>query len=95
MKEYLSKAPLLSKPRPGDDLYLYLAASHVVASLVLLQEDKRAQHPVYYVSHSLLPAETRYPNLEKLALTLVVFSCKLRPYLQAHAIVVYTSYPLK
>ena len=39
-------------------------------------------------------AETRYPKLEKLALTLIVTSRKLRPYFHAHPIKVLTNYPL-
>lgn len=32
LKEYLSQLPLLSKPQLGEELYLYLAVSHVVVS---------------------------------------------------------------
>lgn len=77
LKEYLSKASLLSKPQPGEDLYVYLAASNAAVSLVLIREDQRAQLLVYYVSHSLLLVETKYLDLEKLALALLVPSCKL------------------
>ncbi|XP_070025476.1 uncharacterized protein [Nicotiana sylvestris] len=38
--------------------------------------------------------ETWYPQLEKLALTLIVASRKLRPYFQCHHIAVVTAYPL-
>lgn len=50
---------------------------------------------MYYVSHSLLPTELRYPNLEKLALALLVSSCKLSPYFQAHLIIIFTNHPLR
>lgn len=40
-------------------------------------------------------AKTKYPSLEKLALALFVASWKLRPYFQAHPIIVYTSHPLR
>ncbi|XP_074301041.1 uncharacterized protein LOC141632388 [Silene latifolia] len=49
----------------------------------------------YYVSKSLLPAETRYTSLEKLVLALVTASYKLRPYFESHTISVVTNYPLK
>ena len=49
---------------------------------------------VYYVSKRLLDPETRYSELEKLALTLVIVSRKLRPYFYAHTIEVLTNYPL-
>ena len=47
------------------------------------------------MSQRLLDAETRYPELEKLALALVVMSKKLTPYFHAHLIEVLTNYPLR
>ncbi|XP_010278612.1 PREDICTED: uncharacterized protein LOC104612746 [Nelumbo nucifera] len=40
-------------------------------------------------------AETRYPEIEKLAYALVIATRKLHPYLQAHTIVVLTNRPLR
>ena len=37
----------------------------------------------------------RYPEIEKLALALVVAARKLRPYFQSHVILVPTSHPLR
>ena len=47
------------------------------------------------MSKALLDAETRYSHLEKLALALMVAARKLRPYFQAHPVVVITSFPIK
>ncbi|KAL5569097.1 hypothetical protein UlMin_025672 [Ulmus minor] len=47
------------------------------------------------MSKSLLDAETRYTQLEKLALALVTAARKLWPYFQCHPITVFTTYPLK
>ena len=60
----------------------------------LIREEKKVQWPVYYVSKRLLDAETQYPELEKLALALVIMSRKLRSYFHAHTIEVLTNYPL-
>lgn len=95
MKSYLSSAPLLSKPTPGEHLLLYLSVSSNSLSAVLVREELGHQHPVYYASRSMLDAETRYPQLEKLVLSLVMASGKLKPYFQAHTITVVTSFPLK
>ena len=46
------------------------------------------------MSKRLLDAETRYLELEKLALALMVTSRKLRSYFHAHMIEVLTNYPL-
>ena len=80
LKQYLSSPPLLSTPKPGEHLYLYLSVSqHAVSSFLLREEDKQ-QKPIYYTSKVLLDAETRYLPLEKLALALVCASQKLSHY---------------
>ena len=54
------------------------------------------QHlPIFYVSKTLLPVETRYLPLEKLALALMMASRKLAHYFHAHTIVVLTEFTLK
>ncbi|KAI3797991.1 hypothetical protein L1987_33257 [Smallanthus sonchifolius] len=95
LKEYLSSAPLLMKPEDGEPLSLYLAVSRSTVSAVLLKDHEGQQHPVYYVSKSLLPAETRYSHLEKLILALIMASTKLRHYFENLAIHVKTNYPIK
>ena len=49
----------------------------------------------YTTSKALVDAETRYPLMEKWALTLITAARKLRPYFQAHPIVVMTDQPLQ
>ncbi|XP_058071115.1 uncharacterized protein LOC131220168 [Magnolia sinica] len=87
--------PLLSKPEEGEPLFLYLTVSASVVSLALIREFRNKQYPVYYVSKAMVPVEIRYPSLEKLALSLVVSARRLRPYFQAHSIVVLTDSPLR
>ncbi|XP_024035603.1 uncharacterized protein LOC112096410 [Citrus clementina] len=95
LKQYLQQAPLLSTPRVGDKLYLYLAISDRAVSSVLVREEEGVQYPIYYTSKALLDAETRYPPLEKWALALVVAGRKLRPYFQAFPVSVITNQPLR
>ena len=80
---------------PNKVLLQYLAVSEDSVSAVLVCEAGNKQLPIYYVSKALLDAETRYSHLEKLALALIVAACKLRPYFQAHPIVVVTSFLVK
>ena len=61
-----------------------LASSKIVVSAVLIREEDNKQLLVYYVRKSLLDIETRYTQLEKLALALITAACKLRPYIQCH-----------
>ncbi|XP_042484775.1 uncharacterized protein LOC122065051 [Macadamia integrifolia] len=95
IKACLARPPLLSRPEPGEELQLYLATSAVAVSAVLVREEAKTQRPIYYVSHVLLEAETRYRKIEKHTLALVVTSRKLRPYFQAHAIAILIDQPLR
>ncbi|XP_024025995.1 uncharacterized protein LOC112092918 [Morus notabilis] len=95
LKEHIGKPPMLSKPVTGEVLSLYLAVSEHAISSVLTREEKKVQLPVYYTSKRLLDAETRYPQMEKLALALVVTERKLRHYFQAHSVQVLTNHPLR
>ncbi|KAK9073810.1 hypothetical protein SSX86_006404 [Deinandra increscens subsp. villosa] len=95
LKEYLSSAPLLMKPIDGEPLTLYLAVSGSSVSAVLVKDHEGQQHPVYYVSKTLLDAESRYSYLEKLILALIMASTKLRHYFETHTIIVRTNYPIK
>ena len=72
LKAYLTSPPLLQSPLPKENLLLYLAATPVAVSAVLVKEKDRVQHPVYYVSESLQGARVRYTELEKLAYALVM-----------------------
>lgn len=95
LKFYLSSSPIHLMPKDKEVLYLYMVVSDHAMSLVLIREEENIQRPVYYVSKTLLDAETRYPIIEKLALTLITSARKLQPYFQCHTISVVTTFPLK
>ena len=86
LKEYLNKPPLLSKPIEGEPLYLYLAVMVYVISRALVREEYKVHWSVYYISKRLIDAETSYPEMEKLALALVIATRKLRPCFHSHSI---------
>lgn len=73
-KQYLMLPPLLSKPEPGETLQLYLAVSEKAVSAVPAREAENQKLLVYYVSKTLLDAETRYSCLQKLVSALVTRS---------------------
>ena len=75
---------------------MYLAISDIAVSVVLFKEggDGR-QGPVFFVNKSLADVETRCNHLEQAALALWTTAKKLRPYFQAHPIVVLTNLPLR
>uniref|UniRef100_A0A2N9IJ88 Uncharacterized protein n=1 Tax=Fagus sylvatica TaxID=28930 RepID=A0A2N9IJ88_FAGSY len=95
LKKYLTEPPLLSPPKQGEELYLYLAVSPTAVNSALIREEGRRQLPVYYTSKALRGVEERYPPMEKLAFALVTAARKLRPYFQAHTVVLLTNHPLR
>ena len=96
IKQYLTEPPILVSPKIGDTLYLYLAASDIAVSAALFKEcgDAKLKH-VLFVSKSLTDAETIYSHLERATLALRTTAQKLRPYFQAHPVVVLTDLPLR
>ncbi|KAK3033423.1 hypothetical protein RJ639_032396 [Escallonia herrerae] len=95
LKTYLSSLPLLSKPLPGEDLFLYLLVTEVAVSAVLVREEDGIQKPIYYVSKVLQDVKTRYPKIDKISLALIISARRLLPYFQSHTIVVLIDQPLR
>ena len=95
LKTYMGQPPLLAKPKEKENLYIYLVVSEHSVSVVLVREEEKPQWPVYYVMKALFDLETRYTEIETLTLALVTAVKKLRPYFQAHKIVVLTSYQMR
>ena len=95
LKAHLAEPPVLSKPKAGEPLFLYMAVTEDAASAVLVREEDQAQRPVYYISKRLLGAESRNPLMEKLAFCLITASRKLRPYFQSHSVHVMTDQSLR
>ena len=95
LKMYLTSPLLLSLSKQGEPLSLYLVVSPTAVSSALIREKYGVQLPVYYTSKAFQGAEERYPAMEKLALALVVAARKLRPYFQAHTIIVLINHPLR
>ena len=95
LKKYLSSPPLLSPSKPEEELYLYITVLQAAVSAALVREEEGTQRPVYFVCRAFWEAEERYPRMEKLAFALITAARKLKPYFQAHTIIVLTDQPLK
>ena len=94
-KQYLTEPSILVSPGHGDTLYLYLATSEIAVSVALFKEcEDEKLRPVFFISKSLTDTETRYTHLEQAALALWTAAQKLRPYFQAHPVVVLTDLQL-
>nr|GEU43933.1 hypothetical protein [Tanacetum cinerariifolium] len=86
MKQCIVRLPLLTTPVKEEMMYVYLAVETEAVSAVLLTERKRKQCLIHYVSRTLNEAERNYAPMEKLALSLLHMSQRLRRYFEAHPI---------
>ncbi|KAA3477240.1 rve domain-containing protein/RVT_3 domain-containing protein [Gossypium australe] len=78
---YLTSPPLLKSPR--------------IVTTLLVKSEGVHQFPVYYIIKVLQNGELRYSKIEKCIYALIVAAHKLRPYFQAHPIVMVTNQPMK
>ena len=84
---------MLTASNPGENLFMYLSISnHIIIAMLL--RNQGVQHPIYYISKTLVDVETRYLPLEKLVLVLIHATRKLPYYFQAHIVYVLIGYPL-
>jgi hypothetical protein len=69
----LSTPPVLVAPNEKEPLLLYIAATHLVVSTVLVVEHSEegkahgVQLPEYFLSEVLSPSKQQYPHYQKLA----------------------------
>ena len=80
LKQSLSQPPVLSRPVDGEPLFLYLAVSNEAISVALICDTTDGQKPVYFTSKALQGPESRYQQIEKVALALVNAARRLRHY---------------
>ena len=72
---YLASPSLLTKPKVGEALYLYLMISMEVVSSVLVQEDEnRIQRLIYYTNKVIHNIEVRYSRAKKMIYALIISS---------------------
>jgi len=95
LKAYFSSPSLLSPSKLGEELFPHLAISSIVVSAALVREENKVQKTVYYTSRAFRGTEERYLPMDKLAFTLVTIAGKLKPYFQAHTVIVLIDKPLR
>jgi len=64
-KQDLAGLLILVSPPPHSILYLYLVVSNSVVSSILVHEEGKKQHPIYFSSRTLQPTEECYQVVEK------------------------------
>ncbi|XP_022894051.1 uncharacterized protein LOC111408536 [Olea europaea var. sylvestris] len=87
-KQILESPPILTKPEPGETLYLYLAVSQNAVSGVLVKEVNRGQQPIYYPLKNILQKPDVSGRLLRWEIELKEFDIefKPRPSIKAQAI---------
>ena len=95
LKNHLHSLPTLARPVMGETLYMYAAANQTTVSAAIVREEGNIKQPIYFVSMILLDAETRYSLIEKTTYVIVVAVRILKPYFDAHQVIVLTYLPLE
>ena len=96
IKRYLTEPPILSSPKAGEELHMYLTISKYVVSVVLFQHVQNGEQKLgYYVCKGLVNAKTRYSQVKQTTLALRVAAKKLCPYFQAHQVTILTNQSLR
>lgn len=100
LKEALTTAPILATPQVREPMLLYVAATNLVISVVMVVEREKKgeeipeQRPVYFISEVLSVSKQRYPHYQKLVYGIFFAARKLRHYFQEHSITVLSKAPL-
>jgi hypothetical protein len=102
LKKFLTTPPVLKPPRratpnqSAEDLLLYISCTtHVVSTALVVERAEEGhaylvQHPVYFISEVLGPANIKYPQVQKLLYTVLLTARKLRHYFDDQKVMVVT-----
>ncbi|RDX84749.1 Retrovirus-related Pol polyprotein from transposon 17.6, partial [Mucuna pruriens] len=95
LKALLATPPILTRLTPDIPLLVYISIAEDVVSVAIVQEREWKQHLMYFISKVLRDAERRYQKIEKVTLTLIISSRRLRPYFQGYPIIIQMDLPIK
>jgi hypothetical protein len=100
LKQYLASPLVLTAPKSGEVLQLYIATTDRVVSTVLVVEHEEVshaygvQHPIYFISEVLNESKTRYTQIQKLIYAILIITRKLKHYFDGFLVVIKTDFPL-
>jgi hypothetical protein len=78
LKQYLASPPVLTSPKSGEVLQLYIAVTDRVVSTVLVVQREEPGHaygvqrPIYFISEVLNESKTRYTQIQKWIYTILI-----------------------
>jgi hypothetical protein len=100
LKQYLASPSVLTAPKSGEVLQLYIAATDQVISTVLVVEREEPDHaygvqrPIYFISEVLNESKTRYTQIQKFIYAILITTRKLKHYFDGFHVVIKTEFPL-
>jgi hypothetical protein len=100
LKQYLASPLVLTAPKSGEVLQLYIVATDRVISTILVVEREEpghaygVQHPIYFISEVLNESKTRYTQIQKLIYDVLITTRKLKHYFDGFHVVIKTEFPL-
>ena len=100
LKDALTSAPILVAPRTEEPMLLYIAATNLAVSVVMVVERKAEnadiseQRPVYFINEVFSASKQRYQHYQKLAYGVFYAASKLGYYFQEHYVTVMSKAPL-
>ena len=101
LKVAVTSPPILAAPHAEEPMLLYVAATNLVVSAVMVVErkaensDLTEQRPVYFINEVFSTSKQRYPHYQKLAYGVFYAARKLRHYFQKHSVTVVSKAPLE
>ena len=87
LQQIMMILPTIQAPVHKKPLLLYLATNAYAIGALIAQEDGSGiEQPMYYISHALKDAETRYPRAKRACLVIVYASQRLCHYFLAYEV---------
>ena len=98
LKKMLVSTPILASTLPKEPMFLYIAATNRVVSVVVVvereEEGKMVQRPVYYLSEVISMSKQNYPYYQKMTYGVYMAAKKLKHYFQEHPMTVVCAAPI-
>jgi hypothetical protein len=100
LKQFLTCPPVLTAPKEGETLLLYIAATNrVVSTAIVVKREEvghvyKVQRLIYFISEVFIEPKACYSLVQKLLYAVLITSRKLHHYFDTYPIELVTEFPL-